>query len=288
MDKKKILEIIDIISNRMDENDIYLIQGLKSLIFDEEPPQYISMIDQVFVDLKYEEEFSLYLREERQIKEISVDKYFDSLSKVKEILEYTYNITIPFNLYTVADYEWFINMINDFESNQKNINLNLKWHHILSAAYNNYKNFLRVRSNTFKKVMLNSKTIFYCDVTNKKICRKPSNSNLKQVGSDNSLYFGIKDESIMYDLLKNILSVDDNNFNQKFKMKAYNQYIDVETNLNKQNQVQVKIIGDGKMANIFDMYQIKQMSPINPENIYFCIDFKHNEITILNESEINA
>lgn len=288
MDKKRILEIIDIMSHSIKEKDNYLVDELKGLIFDEKLPKYLTMIDQVSIDLDYEKEFSLYLKQERLIKEVSVEKYYDSLNKVKEILEYSYNITIPFNLYTVSDHNWFTNMIIDFESNQKNINLNLKWHHILSAAYNNYKYFLKIKNRTFKKVMLNSKTIFYCDVANKKICRKPSKSNLKKVGSDNSLYFGIKDESIMYDLIKNILNVDDNEFNRKFKMKAYNQIIDVETNLNKQNQVQVKIIGDGKMAYIFDLYQIKQMNQINPDNIFFCIDFKNNEITVINESEINA
>lgn len=288
MDNIKVKELFDKISLSLPDKDKNLVVELKKLIFNQDTPSYITRIPSILSNPRYKDEFYSYLSKERHITDTSIDMYFDSLKKVQEIIEYTYSILIPFSLYTVTDLDWFNDLVNDFESDQKNINLNLKWHHLLSAAYNNYKKFLQFKKNSFKKVILNNKTIFFCDLNNKKICRKPSNSNMKQIGSDNSLYFGIKDESIMYDLIKGILNVDDDHFNQKYIMKAYNQNVEVETNLNKQNQVQVKINGDGKMATLFNIYQIKLMETINPENVYICVDFNLKEISFIQESEINA
>ena len=135
---------------------------------------------------------------------------------------------------------------------------------------------------------LNSKTVYYYDLEEKCIARFPSNSNLLVSGSDNSLYFGSKSNDAVCDIFCNLFdadNIDEINGNM-FKMKCINEKVNVVTNINKEGQVQIKIMKNGSMYKLASNYSLMNMENYDFTKMLIVIDFKNNEIRFKDPKEL--
>lgn len=121
--------------------------------------------------------------------------------------------------------------------------------------------------------------IIYYDIEGKIIGRKPSISNLKEHGSDNSLYFGIVG-NYSDDILCSIFDIDkiEDFSSRNYKMNFYGFEVDISCNINKEGQIQIKVNGSGHMFRLLSKYK-ENINPINDiDNLLILFDFKYNEI----------
>lgn len=127
---------------------------------------------------------------------------------------------------------------------------------------------------------LKSKIVFYYDFNNQTIARIPTKSNLKYKGSDNSLYFGtisnIGSKEIFCELLRK-KSIDKIN-GLNMKMMGYGIPVDVNFNINKEGQIQIKVMHDGMMRKLFEKFQLTIKESIEESKVLIVIDFKNFDI----------
>lgn len=123
----------------------------------------------------------------------------------------------------------------------------------------------------------------YYEIENMTIGRKPSKSNLKEHGSDNSLYIGLKTNEQISDMLckmfnyKDILEFHD----KSFQMKSHGGIeVLVTTNINKDGQLQIKINKNGMMHEIYNEFLLDSMEDINPNDIIIVVDFKKMNVRV--------
>lgn len=140
-----------------------------------------------------------------------------------------------------------------------------------------------------EKLNLGRGLIVYYDILGKIIGRKPSNSNLLEHGSDNSIYLGIVG-NYSDDIICSIFNIDNiKDFSSKnYKMNFYGEEIEITCNINGGNQIQVKVIGDGQMAKLLVKYKNNINPTINNENLLILFDFCNNEIFFNEIFETNA
>ena len=136
--------------------------------------------------------------------------------------------------------------------------------------------------------VLTKKTPVYYDIERKTIGRYPSKSNLLMKGSDNSLYFGIKEN-------KEIASIFCKMFNVKkidlisgliFSMKCGQEIVNVNLNINFQGQIQIKIPKDGALNRLTNLYSFQKMQPIDFTKRIVVIDFLNNQIRFKDPNEL--
>lgn len=136
------------------------------------------------------------------------------------------------------------------------------------------------------KIDLGRGTIIYYDIESKIIGRKPTVSNLKEYGSDNSLYMGLiekKSQNIICSIF-NVENIDDFS-NKKYNMNFYGEEIEVECNINKEGQLQLKVPGEGHMYYLLSKYERNVKEIENKDNLVILLDFEKMEILF---DEING
>lgn len=127
---------------------------------------------------------------------------------------------------------------------------------------------------------------YYYDPNEKLLGRVPTKSNLKMVGSDNSLFYGIatnKETSSMILKIFNAAKIEDisNNF---FTMSFIdNSFYKVETNINNDKQVQIKIRRldgtiNGVIKELYEKYKVCELTNISADKLVLFLDFSVNEI----------
>lgn len=136
------------------------------------------------------------------------------------------------------------------------------------------------------KIDLGRGTIIYYDIESKIIGRKPTVSNLKEYGSDNSLYMGLiekKSQNIICSIF-NVENIDDFS-NKKYNMNFYGEEIEVECNINKEGQLQLKVLGEGHMYYLLSKYERNVKEIENKDNLVILLNFENMEILF---DEING
>lgn len=135
---------------------------------------------------------------------------------------------------------------------------------------------------------LTKKTPVYYDVERKTIGRYPSNSNLLMKGSDNSLYFGIKDNQKISQVFCDIFNVKniDDICGLKYSMKCGNEMVDVVVNINFQGQIQIKIPKDGALSRLANIYSFEKMESIDFTKRIVVIDFHNCQIRFKDPNEL--
>ncbi len=103
----------------------------------------LTLLEKIPTSIQNKELFGYYLKETKNLKDSSVLHYFSSLEQIKLLFQTHLNITLPCDLYYINDRKKFEIIIYLFESSNELTNLNKKHHYDLSAAYNNYLNFLK-------------------------------------------------------------------------------------------------------------------------------------------------
>lgn len=135
---------------------------------------------------------------------------------------------------------------------------------------------------------LTKTTPIYYDIERKSIGRYPSNSNLLMKGSDNSLYFGIKDNVKTADIfcrLFNVKKIEDIS-GLTYTMKCGNEIVNVVVNVNFQGQIQIKIPKDGALNRLTNLYSFEKMEAIDFTKRIVVIDFLKNEIRFKDPNEL--
>lgn len=101
---------------------------------------------EMFLNIKTNEKnkelFAYYLMENKELSDRTVHNYFNALQIVKDMFLNILNIFIPTELYFVDDSKAFTKILTIFQNCNDMVNENMKRHYDLSAALNNYNNFL--------------------------------------------------------------------------------------------------------------------------------------------------
>ena len=135
---------------------------------------------------------------------------------------------------------------------------------------------------------LTKKSPVYYDLERKTIGRYPSNSNLLMRGSDNSLYFGIKDNAKTAEVFCQLFKVKhiDDISGLTFSMKCGNENVSVIVNVNYQGQIQIKIPKDGALNRLTNLYSFEKMESIDFTKRIVVIDFLNKEIRFKDPNEL--
>ena len=138
----------------------------------------------------------------------------------------------------------------------------------------------------------NDKEVFICDTEKKVIARRPTKSNLKITGSDNSLYFGTINDGPAVKTICKILSIPSlKKFkeNVQFKMQSGSFVVNMKTNVNKDGQIQFKIEKDGLLYLLFEEWCLMKglLESEVIDNLIIVFDFKNMEIRFNTFPEIN-
>ena len=135
---------------------------------------------------------------------------------------------------------------------------------------------------------LTKKSPVYYDLERKTIGRYPSNSNLLMRGSDNSLYFGIKDNAKTVEVFCQLFKVKhiDDISGLTFSMKCGNENVSVIVNVNYQGQIQIKIPKDGALNRLTNLYSFEKMESIDFTKRIVVIDFLNKEIRFKDPNEL--
>ena len=139
-----------------------------------------------------------------------------------------------------------------------------------------------------KTYSLNKNNTYYYDLDNKCIARFPSKSNLLPNGSDNSLYFGNKNNECVQSIFCSLFEVDsiDKINGKHYKMKCIDEKVDLETNINADGQVQLKIMKNGTMFRLANNYSLIEMKKWDFTKMLLVVDFANNEIRFKNPKEL--
>ncbi len=101
-----------------------------------------------FLNIKTNEEnenlFLFYLENNKDLAEHTIRSYIQSLRKMKDILFQYENIVMNTEIYFIDEISVLEQLIARFESNEKLKSINKVAHHSISAAYNNYLEFLKI------------------------------------------------------------------------------------------------------------------------------------------------
>ncbi len=87
--------------------------------------------------------FSFFLHNNKELAEHTISSYFQSLRKMKDLLFEYEKILINTEIYFIADIVSLEMLINRFEQNRDLVEINRHFHNSISAAYNNYHEFLK-------------------------------------------------------------------------------------------------------------------------------------------------
>lgn len=130
-----------------------------------------------------------------------------------------------------------------------------------------------------KSLELNNNLSIYYDTDLKIIGRIPTNSNINESRSDNSLYMGLitNDEikRIICDIF-DIKKIYDFN-NKSYIMRFYDEDIRIESNINGDGQIQLKIVGNGQMNYMYKKF-IDLNNDLYDKKIAIFLDFKNKEV----------
>lgn len=131
-----------------------------------------------------------------------------------------------------------------------------------------------------QKTIIGRSNEIYYDINKKIIGRIPTASNMKEYGSDNSLYFGQVTEPKIKNIIFKILDITDLSefVTKKYYMKFYEDDIEIERNINKEGQVQFKIVGNGKMYGLYKKYEKIIGTKITFKKIVILLNFEKNTI----------
>ncbi len=268
------------------ENSIEFFYNSQKKILDE--MKNVIIKDNTFMDItnvkinkSNKVQFLDYLMYDRKLKESSISNYISSLEKIKIMIEARYETILNFELYEIDDLLWFEAFIAKFESNIDFTQKNQVWHHVLSASYNNYLKFLKHKSNKLNssndlyKINLGKKTFVFYNIEARKIGRIPTKSNLKKQGSDNSIYLGLIDNPEIKNIICRIFKIKniDEFESKKFIMSLNGYKYNILTNINVDGQIQIKVCGDGNIADIFIKYQIFNETNLEQDHSVMLFDF---------------
>jgi len=93
-------------------------------------------------DLKNEDLFIYYLINIKGLVKSTAKDYVSALKTMKELMEKHLKTSYNFDFFTINDSQFFGELIDLFNSNADLIMINQIRHHDISAAFNNYYNFL--------------------------------------------------------------------------------------------------------------------------------------------------
>ena len=128
-------------------------------------------------------------------------------------------------------------------------------------------------------LLLNKGVKIIYDLESKIIGRHPTDSNLLEFGSDNSLYMGLNNNIDSVELICQIMNLNSiDEFNSKsIMMNFYGESVEVQCNINHDGHLQYKIVGNGKMFELLTKYE-KINGPVNQNKLLIMMDFSNNEI----------
>jgi hypothetical protein len=127
---------------------------------------------------------------------------------------------------------------------------------------------------------VSSQLTIYHDTENGLIGRKPTKSNLNNIRSDNSLYFGVSSNESVSKIMCDLFHLRDMTAfgSRHFTFIGYGKTVKVETNINSDQQVQIKIDGDGTMGKLFFRYLSSENGNVSYDDLILVLDFRNHNI----------
>lgn len=140
------------------------------------------------------------------------------------------------------------------------------------------------------KLVLSKQVTVYHNIEKALIGRIPTKSNLKNSGSDNSLYFGTIANENMIMILCDVFHLRDLSAfgNRQYIFKAYGKNVSVKTNINNDGQIQFKFDSDGTMGNMFYDYLFFSMHKVDPDEVILVLDFNNKIVYFERVRDING
>lgn len=285
MDRVKILSKLQELKKKVNEDCKSIIYELEDEFLSPEEKKLYTFDRKTMISNEYPYQFAIYMEKELKLNERSIKHYFSALGTTKSLLCSEYSIVLENELYVINNLDWYQNMISLLYSNDSFHQLNSTWHNMLTAANNNYIKFLKTNSRK-QRVVLSKRRNIYFNFDNKIIGRVPTSSNLKQIGSDNSLYLGQVTDAILVSIVKSTFSVSDmSSFDKSFEVMYGNKKVVIDQKINDFGQIQLKFRGDGLMYSLLNQHKIVNQLFESNVNYLFLIDLITNKLTIINESE---
>lgn len=132
------------------------------------------------------------------------------------------------------------------------------------------------------------KFFFYYDLEKKTIARFPTKSNLLLTGSDNSLFFGLKTNKDLCELM--MAFFDQPNINKisglSYDFQVGDLKFNVIININDEGQIQIKIGGNGTMGTLAENYAFAEMKQIDFSKMLIVVDFINKEVRFKDPNDL--
>lgn len=103
--------------------------------------------------------FQKYLTENKFVKTDTSDKYFGYLNSLKKLLKEFAGIDLSKPIYEITDIETLDEIKQQLASNQRIIDKNKKHHHVYTASFNNYYDFIKNGYDPSKKKTVDSEFV---------------------------------------------------------------------------------------------------------------------------------
>jgi hypothetical protein len=133
------------------------------------------------------------------------------------------------------------------------------------------------------------KFFFYYDLEKKTIARFPTKSNLLLTGSDNSLFFGLKTNKDLCELMATFF--DQSNINKiaglSYDFQVGDLKFNVIININDEGQIQIKIGGNGTMGTLAENYAFSEMKQIDFSKMLIVVDFINKEVRFKDPNDLS-
>ena len=140
-----------------------------------------------------------------------------------------------------------------------------------------------------KSFCLSRKNIFYYDIEKQTIARFPTMSNLKNKGSDNSLYFGTLNTNELIEIFTSFFRVSSI---QNIKGLNYDftcgfETVNVVININLEGQIQIKLMKDGTMGRLAENNAFDNMIVRDYTRMLLVVDFANKQIRFKDPNELS-
>lgn len=128
------------------ENELIEIKKMQKVLSEkiENLEKIIKKQEKTVLYNKKNKDLFIYYLNNKGIKDSSINSYISGLEKIRMLFAEYNIITLHNEIYYIDDISYLNSLVEAFNNSADIILINLKHHHMYSAALNNYANFLKI------------------------------------------------------------------------------------------------------------------------------------------------